>query len=119
MYRMLQDWDQNVATWNSFGSIGGIQASQGEVESLPPDAILFDPSTGIKTFDVATSLRHWSAGEPNYGWLFESATTNGWDYNTSEAAQPDRPMLTVDYTAPERRWAIPVFEFVAGDYRRG
>ena len=31
LYRMLTDWDESVATWNSFGAIGGVQASEGEV----------------------------------------------------------------------------------------
>jgi hypothetical protein len=100
LYRMRAGWDQNTATWNSFGAIGGVQASEGEVEALPPDSILFDASTGTKVFDVATSLRHWAAGEANVGWLIESAATNGWDFNTSEAALANRPVLTVDYTAP-------------------
>ena len=100
MYRMLADWDQSVATWNTFGAIGGVQASEGEVESLPPDAILFNPDVGIRTFDVSTSLRHWAAGEANHGWLFESAATNGWDFNTSEASLANRPVLTVDFTPP-------------------
>jgi hypothetical protein len=102
MYRMLANWDQNTATWNGpgFGQIGGIQASEGEATSLPPDAILYDAATGTKTFNVTTSLRHWASGEANFGWLFESAATNGWDFNTSEAAQANRPLLTVDYTPP-------------------
>lgn len=100
MYRMLTDWNQTTATWNSFGAVGGVQASEGEAEGLPPDAILFDPTQGTKTFDVTTSLKHWAAGESNYGWLFESAATNGWDYNTSEAAAANRPQLSVNFTPP-------------------
>ncbi|MDA0657448.1 MAG: DNRLRE domain-containing protein [Planctomycetota bacterium] len=100
MYRMRSNWSAATATWNSFGSIGGIQASQGEVEGLPPDAILFDSSVGTKTFDVTTSLKHWAAGETNLGWLFESASTNGWDFNSSEADPSNRPRLTVDFTPP-------------------
>jgi hypothetical protein len=73
MYRMLTNWDQNVATFSSFGSIGGVQASEGEAEGLPPDAILFDSSTGTKTFDVKLSLQHWATGESNFGWLIERA----------------------------------------------
>ena len=43
LYRMLTDWDESVATWNSFGQpggIGGVQASEGESTDLPPDAVL-------------------------------------------------------------------------------
>src|SRR4029077_5409961 len=81
LYRMKNNWDQNIATWNSFGAVGGVQASEGEAEALP-DFSLFDPNIGFKTFDVAASLRHWSSGEGNFGWLFESNATNGWDFNT-------------------------------------
>ena len=38
LYRMLSDWDEGLATWNSFGQIGGVQASEGESEAQP-DAI--------------------------------------------------------------------------------
>ncbi|MDX1963425.1 MAG: Calx-beta domain-containing protein [Pirellulales bacterium] len=100
LYRMNVNWDQNVATWNSFGSIGGVNASENEVQGLPPDAILFDSTTGVKVFNVKTSLEHWVTGETNFGWLIESAATNGWDFDTSEATLANRPVLTVDYTPP-------------------
>ena len=45
LYRMLTDWDESVATWNSFGAIGGVQASEGESSNLPPDAVLLDSET--------------------------------------------------------------------------
>jgi hypothetical protein len=99
LYRMKTNWDQNVATWNSFGSIGGVQASEGEAEALP-DFTLTDPNVGTKNFDVTASLKHWASGEGNFGWLFDTVATNGWDFNTSEAAPSERPLLTVDYTAP-------------------
>ena len=99
LYRMKTNWDQNVATWNSFGAIGGVQASEGEAEALP-DFTLTDPNVGTKNFDVTTSLKHWASGEGNYGWLFDTVATNGWDFNTSEAAVSERPLLTVDYTPP-------------------
>ena len=35
LYRMHDNWDQATATWNSFGSIGGVQASEGEAEGFP------------------------------------------------------------------------------------
>src|SRR5262245_3337621 len=97
-YRMISNWDQSTTTWDSFGSIGGVQASEGEVEGLPPDGVLYDAATGTKVVSVTPGLEHWSAGEPNRGWLIESAATNGWDFNTSEASQANRPILTVDFT---------------------
>jgi hypothetical protein len=108
-YRMLTNWSEGTASWNSFGQVGGISASEGEVRGLPPDAIQFDSTTGAKTIDVSKSLRHWASGEANFGWLIESATTNGWDFDTSEAAASDRPLLTVDFTPPS---GAGTFEFL-------
>jgi hypothetical protein len=106
LYRMLADWDESVATWNSFGAIGGVQASEGESSNLPPDAVLLDaetdadrPATAGK-FDVTKSLEYWAAGANNFGWLVESAATNGWDFRTKESTLADRPKLIIDYTPP-------------------
>ncbi len=112
LYRMMYDWNESVATWNNIGvgvangGIGGVQASEGESSDLPPDAVLLDsetdadrPATAGK-FDVKKSLEYWAAGSPNYGWLVESAATNGWDFRTKESNVADRPKLIVDYTPP-------------------
>ncbi len=105
LYRMLQDWNEASSTWNSFGQIGGVQASEGEASNLPPDSILFDPDTTANSptagrFDVTRSLEYWVAGENNFGWLVESAATNGWDFRTKEGPLAERPRLTVDWTVP-------------------
>ena len=105
LYRMQQDWSEGNATWNSFGAIGGVQASEGESSDLPPDGILFDPDTTANSptagiFDVARSLEYWVSGSNNFGWMVESAATNGWDFTTKEAPQIERPMLTVDWDVP-------------------
>lgn len=104
-YRMLTDWDESTATWNTFGAIGGVQASEGEASDLPPDGILFDPDTSANSatagiFDVTRSLEFWASGFANNGWMIESAATNGWDFRTKESAQSQRPQLSVDFTAP-------------------
>src|SRR5262245_21750445 len=102
-YPMLKDWNELDATWNKFrpaGGVGGVQASEGEAAALA-DATLLDPTSGTgKVIDVTSSLRRWAAGDSNYGWLVESAATNGWDFDTSEAAAANRPKLTVDFTPP-------------------
>ena len=110
LYRMLEDWSEGLATWNSFGEIGGVQASEGEATSVPPDAILFDPNTGLMTFDVTRSLQNWAAGQENFGWLLESSATDGWDFETSEAAIADRPKLSVNYSAPSGAGNIEFIE---------
>jgi hypothetical protein len=106
VYRMLVDWNQNTATWNNigFGPIGGVEASEGEAEAVPdyvvpdPNLVAASPISAWRAIDVTTSLKHWASGEGNYGWLFQTATTNGWDFDTSESTNP--PQLEVDYTAP-------------------
>jgi hypothetical protein len=106
LYRMLTDWDESVATWNSFGAIGGVQASEGEASSLPPDSFLLDPETDFDRpltagrFDVTKSLEYWAAGADNFGWLVESAATNGWDFRTNNSDPSSRPVLTINYNAP-------------------
>jgi hypothetical protein len=118
-YRVLTPWSEATATWNTFGQIGGMQASENEVTDLPPDAIQFDPSTGVKLIDVSRSLEHWSAGQSNLGWMIESASSDGWDFETSEAAIGDRPKLTVNYTAPTGAGQITLLDtaprFAEGD----
>ncbi len=104
-YRMLTPWGESTATWNSFGIIGGVQASEGEASDLPPDGIIFDSDTSANSatagiIDVTKSIEYWASGAENNGWLIESAATNGWDFRTKESAQPLRPKLTVDFTAP-------------------
>ena len=61
---MFTDWTESSATWNTFGDIGGVQASEGESSDLPPDGILFDPDTSANSptagiFDVTRSLEYW------------------------------------------------------------
>ena len=122
LYRMQQDWSESTATWNSFGQIGGVQASEGESSDLPPDAVLFDPDTSANSptagiFDVTRSLEYWAAqGEAsNFGWLIESAATNGWDFDTKEAAVSDRPRLTVEFETPvTNEFQILSTDLVAG-----
>jgi hypothetical protein len=106
LYRMLTDWDELTATWNSFGAIGGVQASEGDSTDLPPDAVLLDAETDFQRpatagrFDVTRSLEYWAAGADNFGWLLESAATNGWDFRTNNSDVASRPRLTVDFTPP-------------------
>lgn len=110
LYRMLEDWSEGLSTWNSFGEIGGVQSSENEATGLPPDAILFNPNTGRMTFDVTRSMKNWAAGQENFGWLVESTATDGWDWETSEAATADRPILSVDFTAPNGSGEIGFIE---------
>lgn len=106
LYRMQADWSESTATWNSFGQIGGVQISEGEASSFPPDAVLFDPNVSAVSpltagrFDVTRSLDYWAAGKNNFGWLIESAATNGWDMYSKEAQVSFRPKLSVGWVVP-------------------
>ena len=124
LYRMLTDWDESVATWNSFGAIGGVQASEGESSNLPPDAVLLDSETDFDRpatagrFDVTKSLEYWAAGAHNFGWLVESAATNGWDFRTKESNLADRPRLIIDYDMPAATAELPNLEHLGHRSRR-
>ena len=122
LYRMLTDWDESTATWNFFGGttggIGGVQASEGESSNLPPDAVLFDSkitpnSATAGIFDVTKSLEYWAAGAPNYGWLVESAATNGWDFRTNNSNHADRPVLDDQLQHARRDGRLPNLEYVS------
>ena len=111
LYRMLTNWDESTATWNFFGGstggIGGVQASEGESSDLPPDAVLLDSkitpnSATAGIFDVTKSLEYWAAGANNFGWLIESAATNGWDFRTNNSDVASRPLLIIDFTCAGR-----------------
>ena len=125
LYRMQEDWSESTATWNTFGAIGGVQASEGESSDLPPDAILFDPDTSANSptagiFDVSRSLEYWVAGDGNFGWMIESAATNGWDFRTKESAVSQRPRLTVDFSVPtNNEFAIISSSIVAAEGNTG
>lgn len=118
LYPMLESWDESTATWNNptsgSGTIGGVQASEGEVAGFPPTYTLFDPrvSTSLAiddvttrlpgapgTFDVTSAVQSWVSGEiTNEGFLVESTATDGWDFDTSEGGVA--PYLFVDYEVP-------------------
>ena len=49
---------------------------------------------------MTKSLEYWAAGADNFGWLVESAATNGWDFRTKESNLSDRPTLTITYDMP-------------------
>jgi hypothetical protein len=89
LHRMLVPWNQGNATWNSFGN--GVQTN-GIESGTVIDAVLQTQST---TIDVLTSLRAWANGEANFGWALISTGADGYQFTSSESANP--PSLTVVY----------------------
>ena len=47
-------------------------------------------------FDVTKSVEYWAAGADNFGWLIESAATNGWDFRTNNSDVASRPQLIIE-----------------------
>jgi len=97
LHRMLVGWSGS-ATWSGFGggvAIDGVQAAAGGEFQLIPNV-----GSADAIFDVTESLRLWQADpSANHGWLLHNADgTDGWVWNTSEAAAlAARPQLSVVY----------------------
>jgi hypothetical protein len=97
--RMLVDWD-DTATWNSLS--GGITAD-GTEAALLAAATITPRTAGWMDINVRADLQAW-AGDPgsNRGWALLPHYTDGWQWNSSEGADPSlRPVLSVTYEIPE------------------
>jgi hypothetical protein len=107
VHRLLADWDVSSITWDTakFGgnTEGGIQAD-GQ-EATAPFGSFASNRTGTFEIDVLPAVKLWVAGTAkNEGLAFTSDSTNGWDFDTSEADEVDRrPMLTITFTPPAAR----------------
>lgn len=108
-YRMVMDWNEATATWNSFGG-NGIQPN--DVEARATASVQLGIAfanlanaagigQGPVFVDVTGDVQAWANGEANYGWaqLPLDGGTDGWGFapheNPNEAA---RPTLEVTYT---------------------
>lgn len=112
LYRMLQGWDEDTVTWNSFTTPGGGVQNDGIQAVEVADAFaangipnasgsLGNASFVYYTFDVTTSLKAWTVGELNFGWLIDQYQGDGWDFASSENANVSlRPLLTVTFEPP-------------------
>jgi len=126
-HRMLQAWDDTVATWTSMES--GIQAN-GIEAAIEPSVVIGSPTLEpdvqgtVNTVEVTSDLIAWQAGTPNYGWAVLPLTggVNGWGFRSSKfisfvdplKAEAERPRLRVFYSLPGGAEAAtldtPVFE---------
>jgi hypothetical protein len=84
-------------------SEGGIQAD--DKEATAPFVSFPSDRTGPVEIDVLPAVKLWVSGEAkNRGLAFTSDSSNGWDFDTSEAKDVDhRPMLTITFTPPAGR----------------
>jgi hypothetical protein len=96
LHRMLTNWTGLPTwTWDSFGN--GIQFDGAEAVAAA-DLTTGAVRIGATNLDVTQSLQAWSAGATNYGWAFNPAGPDGWDFNSSEGTVA--PKLTVTYELP-------------------
>ncbi|MCA9246643.1 MAG: DNRLRE domain-containing protein [Planctomycetales bacterium] len=103
MRRMLADWDETALTWNNAmldGNVAaGIQAD--DVEASTSITATDTNFTGTEVYDVTADVQAWANGGTAPGWVFTSTNTIQaafWSSLTGTAA--DRPLLTVNFTAP-------------------
>ena len=111
LHRMLADWDDQSATWNSM--VGGISADGVEAAvdpSVTVGSLSLEPDVQATwtTVDVTEDVRAWQSGVPNRGWalLPLAGGVNGWGFRSSDfgsfvdPARPEgeRPRLRVFHT---------------------
>jgi hypothetical protein len=104
VHRVLADWDASNITWDTAklggNSEGGIQAD--DKEATAPFGSFASDRKGTFEIDVLPAVKLWVAGTAkNKGLALTSDSTNGWDFDTSEADEVGlRPMLTITFTPP-------------------
>jgi len=100
-YRMLVNWAEATATWNSFGTVGGVQGDDVKMVSQIEDVLTNFANGQTINFNVTRSVQAWAYGAPYFGWGITQKASGGWDFASSEAATvANRPLLRVDYTPP-------------------
>jgi hypothetical protein len=107
VHRVLADWDAASINWDTAklggNTEGGMQAD--DKEATAPFGSFASNRTGVYEIDILPAVKLWVSGQAkNHGLALTSDSTNGWDFDTSEAEEVDhRPMLTVTFTPPAGR----------------
>lgn len=104
LHRLLQNWTEAGAVWDTFNGFAtdGIEAIQAENDSVIPNV-----RDGYVSFDVTESIYVWAAGATNMGWVLLPGGGNGWQFDSSEAAEAVlRPQLNVTYRVVPEPGAI-------------
>ncbi len=98
LHRMLITWTE-ASTWSSLNngvSLNNTEATQAREAALNPADGL-----GPRTFDVTQTLRNWSYGAANHGWVIVCSNDDLWIMGTSESLTAAfRPRLVVDWSPP-------------------
>jgi len=103
---ITSNWAEASATWNkydgvnSWGSPGGDFTTAGEASATVPACC------GYISWTVTDIVKAWiESDQPNYGFLIKdqvedaSPAVGAWFFSR-ESTDPNKPILTVDYTAP-------------------
>ena len=104
VYRVIEPWTESEVTWSERSvdvdwSDEGVDGTGSHAATAVGDFPM--SRKGFQSLDVTVSLRSWSNGELNEGWVFIENSTNGADFHSSETRRVnERPKLTVNYTPP-------------------
>lgn len=94
----------NTSTWNSL--VSGISLGT-EALSTPDFTLLPNQRDHWAIFDVTDSLRNFSTGASNYGWLLQPGGGDGWRPFGTQGTIP--PILSVTFVVPEpATWLLAV-----------
>ena len=113
-FAMLQAWDANTVTWDSFSGNGvqanGIEAALTATANAGSSSLNPDVQGTFNYYEVTTDLQAWANGTiTNNGWVILPWVngSNGWFSRSSEFVsvvdvlkpEAERPRLRVHYTA--------------------
>ena len=104
VYRIIESWTESEVTWSSRSddvewSNDGADGTGSHAATPVGDFPM--RRSGSQSMDVTTSLRSWSNGEINEGWVLIDNSNNGADFDSGETRKTgERPKLTVNYTPP-------------------
>lgn len=91
IYEMQQTWSES-SSWSDFGGLTpGVELASTSLDQIN------GTSTTVTFSGLESSVQNWANGDANSGWGIISATTDGWDFDSSESA--NKPILTVSYIA--------------------
>lgn len=130
LYRMLQPWDAENATWNSM--INGITPDGTQARASYDSQLgvaLIGGASGVGSIPVGVTadVQAWVNGEPNYGWGMTSwdpdidasfgRGTDGLAFSPSEAPEvDDRPRLRVLWLPPDTPVQVASFRQGVNSY---
>lgn len=125
LYRMLQPWDEEQTTWNTFGY--GITPNDQVARSTHDSfwgvpAVTGDTGIGTVSIGVRRDLEAWANGEPNHGWAlisWNSELNPAWGNGTDGLA-----FSACEHPVPERRprlrvWWVPADALQEAVFQQG